>query len=229
MQNGSGTRPTVLIVDDERDLADAYAIRIQSGYETQIAYDASHALEVLDESIDVVLLDRRMPSVSGEDILDDVRERAPDAKVIMTSAIDPDVDIVELPIDDYLRKPIDGDELLDAIERQLSTRDYGEAAGEYVAVASKIAALESARSEQTLDEPDVVRNLKAYATELEERLDVPVSAKETSMTPFHRSSSRTYQEPEAVKSRPACPNAWSTCWSSSGSSRSSRFSRSRYR
>lgn len=58
------TRPTVLIVEDEQALADLYADRLGEAYVVETAYDGREALEQLDEGIDVVLLDRRMRSVT---------------------------------------------------------------------------------------------------------------------------------------------------------------------
>ena len=56
---------TVLVVDDNRELAEAYAATLREQYDTRTACSGREALDVVDETVDVVLLDRRMPSVSG--------------------------------------------------------------------------------------------------------------------------------------------------------------------
>jgi CheY-like chemotaxis protein len=56
----TGADPVVLIVDDERDAAETYALRLRDGYETRVAYDGE-----LDDDVDTVLLDRGMPISTG--------------------------------------------------------------------------------------------------------------------------------------------------------------------
>ena len=55
-----------LVVDDEKEVADAYALRLKSVCETETAYTGKQALETVAEStVDLVLLDRHMPGLSG--------------------------------------------------------------------------------------------------------------------------------------------------------------------
>jgi len=51
---------TILIVDDEADLAESYALRLDDRYETKIATSGGEALTKLGPDVDLVLLDRRM-------------------------------------------------------------------------------------------------------------------------------------------------------------------------
>jgi len=60
----------VLIVDDEPDLADLYASWLPEQYAVVTAYDGRGALDALDGSVNVVLLDRRMPGMSGDEVVD---------------------------------------------------------------------------------------------------------------------------------------------------------------
>ncbi|MFB6176845.1 MAG: response regulator transcription factor, partial [Halobaculum sp.] len=93
--------PTVLVVDDEQQVADAYALRLQMEYDdVRKAYGGQEALDTVDETVDVVLLDRRMPDYSGGEVLEKMRERGLDCSVIMVTAVDPDFDIVSMPFDD---------------------------------------------------------------------------------------------------------------------------------
>ena len=53
---------TVLVVDDDPDLADMFALWLnRAGYEVRTAYGGEAALDRLDPAVDIVLLDRRMP------------------------------------------------------------------------------------------------------------------------------------------------------------------------
>jgi DNA-binding NtrC family response regulator len=76
---------TVLFVDDEQALLDGLrnALR-REPYEIVTASSAQEGLRVLhDRSVDVVVSDERMPSVSGSDFLAFVRQRYPDTIRIM--------------------------------------------------------------------------------------------------------------------------------------------------
>ena len=62
--------PTVLIVDDNRPLADGFAEAMDDDCETLTAYTAAEARESLHDDIDAVLLDRRLPDTPSDRLLD---------------------------------------------------------------------------------------------------------------------------------------------------------------
>ncbi len=111
---------TVLLVDDERQLVDIYEMWFEGRYTTRTAYGGKEAIEAFDEDVDVVLLDRRMPVMSGDEVLERLREDGHDTPVVMVTAVEPDQGIVELPFDEYVVKPADRDELLETVDRALS-------------------------------------------------------------------------------------------------------------
>lgn len=113
-------KATVLLVDDERDLVEIYEMWFEGRYATRSAYGGEQALEMFDETIDVVLLDRRMPVLSGDEVLERLREESHDCPVVMVTAVEPDQGMVELPFDEYVVKPADRTELLEAVERALA-------------------------------------------------------------------------------------------------------------
>jgi two-component system response regulator VicR len=108
----------VLIVDDQEDIADVYKLYLEESYEVQVEYGGKDALETIDESVDVVLLDRRMPDLSGDVVLQKIREQGFECRVIVISAVDPDEQGM-IPSDEYLEKPVFKEELHEAIESQL--------------------------------------------------------------------------------------------------------------
>ncbi len=69
------TNQTVLVVDDEQGLADLYANWLEDRYTVHTSYNGTDALETLSQEIDVVLLDRRMPDMSGDEVLTEIRNR----------------------------------------------------------------------------------------------------------------------------------------------------------
>jgi DNA-binding response OmpR family regulator len=167
---------TVLVVDDESAVADAYALRLRQKYDVSTAYGGEEALEVIDADVDVVLLDRRMP-MSGDEVLERIRERGLDSRVIMVTAVtDPDFDIIEMPFDDYLCKPVDKEDLFAAIEQQLETATYDDRVDEYFSISSKIGVLEAEKTPEQLAESEEYQRLTERAETLRDELDDQVDA-----------------------------------------------------
>jgi DNA-binding NtrC family response regulator len=165
---------TVLIVDDEKAVADAYTAQLQDEYDTRTAYGGDQALERIDSEIDVVLLDRRMPGRSGDNVLEQVRDRGLDCRVIMVTAVDPDFDIVDMPFEDYLQKPVGREELAGAIERQLQASGYDERITELMEVSTKLGLLEREKSPQELEGDEEIERLRNRSAELRAALDETV-------------------------------------------------------
>lgn len=109
----------MLIVDDEPLYADAHARMLEERYRVLTAYDGRVALDVIDDSVDVLLIDRRMPTLSGDEVIETLEERGIRCRRIMISAVDPDDDAVEVGVDGYLTKPVSGSELEECIESTL--------------------------------------------------------------------------------------------------------------
>src|SRR5207302_784530 len=107
---------TVLIVDDEHTLArSAKAFLADRGYEAEVAGSGEQALELLKSlQPDVVFADVRLPGMSGLDLLKRIREFDPVLPVIMLTAygsIAGAVEAVKLGAFDYVKKPVDLEEL----------------------------------------------------------------------------------------------------------------------
>lgn len=132
---------TVMVVDDDEQLVDLYALWLDDLYAVRTARSVDEALEQLDETVAVVLLDRRMPGLSGDQVLDRMRERNPPAKVVMVTAVVPDFDVIEMGFDDYLVKPVSKDELLDAIDRMLARTEHDHLVQELASLSAKRAML----------------------------------------------------------------------------------------
>ncbi len=110
------TGSTILIVDDERTLARAIkAFLTESGYVAEVAGDAEQALRLLETMRpDVVFSDVRLPGMNGIDLLRRIREFDPALPVIIMTAhgtIEGAVEAVKLGAFDYLKKPVDLEEL----------------------------------------------------------------------------------------------------------------------
>jgi DNA-binding response OmpR family regulator len=132
----------------------------------------------MDDAVDVVLLDRRMPDMSGDEVLAAIREEGYDCKVAMVTAVDPDVDIVEMPFDAYLTKPVQKTDLVDVIDRLDVVARQASVSQELFAVTEKRATLESefnrsrlARSEEYTDLVERHESLSAEARETIQGMD----------------------------------------------------------
>lgn len=162
---------TILIVDDEQAVADIYGAHLEAEHTVRIAYGGEAALEKLDGDVDIAFLDRRMPGMSGDEVLERIREEGLDIRVAMVTAVDPDFDILDMGFDDYLVKPISRDDLYDTVDKLLSYADYDETFEEYYRLVSKRAALQSAKSKSTLETSEQYQELTDRIEELEGALD----------------------------------------------------------
>jgi len=162
---------TILIVDDESAVTDVYAAHLEAEYDVRTAYGGSEALEKLDGGVDAVLLDRRMPGMSGDDVLAHIREEDYDVRVAMVTAVDPDFDILDMGFDDYVVKPVSRDELYETVDRLLTYSDYDDTFQEYFSLVSKRAALETSKSQSALETNQEYQDLDDRIEALEADLD----------------------------------------------------------
>jgi len=172
----NGSEPAkVLVVDDEPDVADAYAAQLEREYIVVTAYGGQEALDNLDDSVDVVLLDRRMPGISGDEVLEHIRDRDLGCRVAMVTAVDPDFDIIEMPFDDYIIKPVSRDDLFATIDRLLKTSTYQDRLREYYALSAKHATLLANKPDSELADSDAFDDLKERMDDLQSELDEAIS------------------------------------------------------
>lgn len=164
-------RPRVLIVDDEERVANTYELRLGEEYDTEVALSGENALQVVDESFDVVLLDRRMPGTTGDEVLDEIRRRGFDCRVVMLTAVDPDFDITEMDVDDYVVKPVDKDELRAVVDRALTISEYNERVQRLSSLKLKRNVLEVEMGDHELEDSEQYRELEAEIEQLESEID----------------------------------------------------------
>lgn len=162
---------TVLVVDNQEDVVDVYAVYLEdAGYEVRRAYNGGEALAELDDDVDVVLLDLKMPGMPGEEVLSVVRDRETDHRVVVVTSRDPDLDITDLPLDDYLTKPVGEDELLASVEQMLMLDEYDDRFDEYRSLTKRYATLKSNSATSTLEGDETFQDLKARREAARERL-----------------------------------------------------------
>lgn len=170
---------TVLVVEDERELADVFAGWIGERYRVRTAYTGEEALDVIDGTIDVVLLDRRLPGITGGDVLDEIRDRGFDCRIAFITAVDPGFDILDMPCDDYVVKPILKPELFDVIDRMLERAEFDERVRESFALASRLSTLRSEKDKIVLEGNDEYEEERARLESLMDEIDATIAEFET--------------------------------------------------
>lgn len=116
----------ILIVDDEKasrkSLKDI--LRLE-GYNVSAAEGGQQAVEVLEEEdFDLMLLDLKMPGMSGLDVLEKTVEIAPRTKIIMLTAhgsLESAIEALRFGAHDYLLKPASPDEILASVEKGINS------------------------------------------------------------------------------------------------------------
>jgi DNA-binding NtrC family response regulator len=116
----SSTR--ILVVDDEETICEALmAWFIKDGYKVETALSGAQALALLQErDFDIFLVDVKMPGMDGIELLSRIKEKQPEAVVIMMTAhgsIQTAVEAMKRGAGDYLCKPFDPDSLSLLMER----------------------------------------------------------------------------------------------------------------
>lgn len=147
--------PTVLVVEDQEKIAEAYTRALATDYQVRTAMGGREALETLDEGVDVVLLDRRMPEMSGDEVLETIRERDLPVRVAMVTAVKPDTDIVGMPFDEYVTKPAGTEDLHEVTDVLLRRSRYDGDYEEFFRLAVKKTTLEHGDKDWT-DEYETV-------------------------------------------------------------------------
>ena len=106
----------ILLVDDEVKITEVIKAYLdKEGYNTFIAHDGQKALELFNqEEFDLVILDRMLPDISGEEICKRIRETSLVHIIMLTAKTEDDdkIDGFNLGCDDYVCKPFNVKELV---------------------------------------------------------------------------------------------------------------------
>lgn len=116
-------KPVILAIDDEADMLKTYESILKKNYQVITSESGKVGLGKLKtNSIDLVILDIRMPKMDGIEVLRTIKKEFPGTEVIMATGSKDVVSAVEamkLGAFDYITKPFDVDELLIVIEKAL--------------------------------------------------------------------------------------------------------------
>ena len=114
----------ILLVEDDRDLADLVGTRLrEAGYAVRSTGDGMVALQMIETSVpDIVVLDIMLPGLDGLEVCRRLRSRHPLLYIIMLTARTTELDRVvglEVGADDYVSKPFSLEELVARIRSAL--------------------------------------------------------------------------------------------------------------
>jgi len=131
-------RPTILIADDDPDIVEAVKLVLEgAGYEVLTAPNGTECLRKLRErKPDVLILDVMMSTeTEGFHVAYEIRNdpNLRDLPILMLTAIEqkfdfkfaPETDEDYLPVEDFVTKPIEPDELLSRVKKLLEKKQAG--------------------------------------------------------------------------------------------------------
>ena len=121
----SDRRPTILVCDDEASVRASIRLVLEQDYELRFAENGEAALA--NGPVDLVLLDLKIPRRDGMEVLKELMGRTPPPRVLVLTAYH-SVELAQratkLGALDYVTKPFERQELLEAVSRALSLRDW---------------------------------------------------------------------------------------------------------
>jgi len=161
----------ILIAEDEQELAEMYAAYLEDEFAVTVVYSGEDAVETLDTSFDIVLLDRRMPVVTGNEVLAYIEEQGFDCRVAMVTAVNPDFDIIDLRIDDYLVKPVSHEDIQKTVDRMLKLEAYDDRMRKLTSKKLKRNVLELEKTKAELSESEAFEKLNGEIDELEDEVE----------------------------------------------------------
>ncbi len=126
----------ILVVDDEKVIRDGcYRVLSGKGYDVITVENGQAALDILaKEPLDIILLDLKMPVMSGEEVLEITGEKYPDIPVIIITGhgtVDTAVECMKKGAYDFITKPFQIDQFLLIITRAAEKRNLEQKARQF--------------------------------------------------------------------------------------------------
>jgi DNA-binding NtrC family response regulator len=123
-----------LVIDDEQIVLDSVSTLLRDeGFEVDVSLDGREGLDwAIERNYDVVLTDIRMPDIGGMKVLRDVKRVNPALPVIMITgyaSVESAVQAMKLGAAEYIEKPFEPEQLLEAVSRAIGMSAEAEEQG----------------------------------------------------------------------------------------------------
>jgi DNA-binding NtrC family response regulator len=117
---------TILVVDDENGIRQSFNMVLEDEYNVLLAGTGGEAIDILyKNSVDLILLDIRLPDINGIELLEKLKETDPNTEIIMITAVNEiqmAVKTIKLGAYEYIIKPFMVEDVLTVINRALEKR-----------------------------------------------------------------------------------------------------------
>ena len=173
-QRYEGGRSSVLILEDERWVADILAGYFPDGTDVRHVRTGTEAIEAYTDDTDLVIIDRKLEGMPGDDVATRIRTEHEQQLLLCVSGVAPGNDISELEYDDYIHKPVSEDEMMTRVELLLNRSSLDANVRAYLSLRSKQLALTDTHGE-------AATKMDGYKTLTEriEETDLPTDKKRT--------------------------------------------------
>ena len=116
--------PRILICDDEEGIRESLKLILSDHYDLVLTEDGPQCLDFLDKvkNLRLVLLDIKMPQINGLEVLEHIKEKRPDLKVIVVTgyqSVEMASEAIHLGASGYITKPFKSEEILATVEKAI--------------------------------------------------------------------------------------------------------------
>jgi len=134
-------RPSILIIEDDPMASSALSDYSSNPFKVRTVSRGEDGIRHYTKDTDLVILDRKLDDMSGDTVATEIKEKDQHALILVVSGIDPEDNILDLPVDCYLKKPVSRTELRSRISDILNRQGLELEQREYLALRSKQSAL----------------------------------------------------------------------------------------
>lgn len=160
----------VLVAEDDEAFAETVRIWLEPAWTVRLAHDGEAAVDAYASDVDVMLVDRGMPMLSGSEVIQRVHEQGGDPGIAVMTAVSPDERILGLDFDLYLQKPVTHEELVEAVASLSERTRYPDPVRQLYSLRSKLRAFRETHSPNQLESNDHYQQLEAEFDDLTERV-----------------------------------------------------------
>lgn len=165
---------SILVVEDDESQAKMYGRWLENVHNVKTATSGSEALEKLSDDTEVVFMDRKLPDMTASEILDAAGDTLKGKYVVMLTAAEPEVDILDLDIQEYLTKPVSKDDLEEVLENIEEQGKKTEKAQRLWSLVTKKSLLEDKNRLDELEKEKRYEKLKDEINSLKDEInDIP--------------------------------------------------------